>query len=696
MKKKLLSLLMALVMVFTLLPFNAIAAMRPLEETGSEETENEGTGSEEPGEGTGSTSLLSKEIHTVTHPTYLPSGEISLLNIISADAGLLSFTKGSTTVTGDVKLESWSVGADKKIKFTLSGGKDGDTITLPITVDSQVYGRATLTVIITLGYQKITITSDTTVVFGSTLTLTCAGLKGPAAVIYNITGGSEVASIEGNVLIPRKAGKVTITATQVANGVDYPAQTSDAVVITVTKATPTGSPTFTELKHAGLTLADANLTLGKFSVEGSVDWVLPDSTTVIANTAYEWKFTPKDSENYHSITGSVIPYTVTEDVFAIGDGVTEENLDGSFTTISFGEDDSSYKLTEYPDGSMCMVHTKMDGTVTTTELAADGTRTETIKKKDGSRQITATDKSGIVHTTIADRYGYTSVQVYIPQYITNAAARNGTIIDLPIPEIPCTDDRADAPLVTFTLYTTSPVRVSIPINNPTAGTVAINVAKNGAESVIKTSTTTGWDSIEVTLTGSATIKVADLSKDFIDVDRRHWYKDAADFATSRGLFNGVSPTQFDPNGHMSRAMLVTVLHNLEGNPRYGYINFARWLPDIEGTWYEAAAAWAIDYGHISGYEDGTFRGDVNITREQLAVILYRYAGYPSATDYVNSSLYDYLDYQTISPYAYDAMYWAVCSGVLYTPGGDHLYPQQAVTRAEVAQIFKNLVEFMAG
>ena len=98
MKKKLLSLLMALVMVFTLLPFNAIAAMRPLEETGSEETENEGTGSEEPGEGTGSTTLLSKEIHTVTHPTYLPSGEISLLNIISADAGLLSFTKGSTTV----------------------------------------------------------------------------------------------------------------------------------------------------------------------------------------------------------------------------------------------------------------------------------------------------------------------------------------------------------------------------------------------------------------------------------------------------------------------------------------------------------------------------------------------------------------------------------------------------------------------
>lgn len=674
MKKKLLSLLMALVMLLTLLPMNTLA-------TGE-------TGSESPGK------LLYKDTHTVNHPTYLPSGEVSLSSIIAGDAGLVSFALGEAVTTGDVTLTTWAVSAEKKLTFTVSGGKDGDTITFPITVNSQTYGNALLTVIVTLGYDNITITSPNTVVFGSTLTLTAAGLRGNAALIYDVVGGSEVAYIEGDVLIPRKTGKVIVTVTQVANGSEYPARTSDPVEITVTKATPTGSPTFTQLHHAGLTLADAALMLGNFSVPGSVDWVLPDSTVVIANTPYEWKFTPEDQLNYTSITGTVIPYTINDTVFVVGEGVTEENQDGSFTTISFGEDASSYKLTEYKDGSMCLVHTTMDGTVTTTERKADGTRTETIEKKDGSRQISATDKSGIIHTTFADKYGYTTAQVYLPYYITQNAARTGAVIELPIPEVPCTDDRSDAPVISFTLHTTTPVRVSIPINSPTAGTVAIIVAKNGAETIVKTSTT-GYDSIEVTLTESATVKIADLSKDFLDVDHRHWYKDAADFATSRGLFNGVSPTRFDANGTMSRAMLVTVLHNLEGNP-YAYTDYYYYnrLTDVRGTWYETAALWAITNGHITGFEDGTFRGDENITREQLAVILYRYAGYPSVTHYVNTSLTDYLDYRTISPYAYEAMYWAVCSGVLYTAGRDNLAPQQPVTRAEVAQTFMNLVEFL--
>lgn len=706
MKKKLLSLLMALVMLSTILPLPSLAAAvrEPLggivvestgESSGQDNKTEDGTtssneGSEEDG------GLLLKDTFPAKHPAHLLSGEVDFSNAINPKAGKLVFTKESETLSGSVKLSNWSISEDGKLSFSLSAGKTGDMITFAIKVSSEKFSERILKVEVTLGYERLMITSPTTVTYGESITLSCVGLVGNGAVIYSVVGDSTgAATITGNILTATKAGEVKISAVQTLDG-ESAAEPSDPVTITINKATPTGSPTFTKLEHAGLTLADAALKLGKFSVDGTVEWVLSDSTIVVANTAYEWEFTPKDTENYNTIKGTVTPYTVKDNAFAAGEGVTEENPDGSFTTISFGEDDSSYKLTEYPDGSMKMVHTKPDGTVTTTELTADGTRTETIENKDGSRQITARDKTGISHTTISDKYGYTTVQISLPASIINSAVKSGAVISLPIPEIPCTDDRSDAPVITFTLSTKTPVRVSIPVNSPTAGTVAITVAKNGQESIVKTCTT-GYDSVEVTLNGSTAIKVADLSKRFADVDRRHWYKDAVDFATSRGLFNGVTPFEFDANGHMSRAMLVQVLHNLEGNPHHGYdgyYGYAKHLSDVEGKWYEASAVWAIANGHIGGYEDGTFRGELDITREQLAVILYRYAGYPSANHYVNTSLTDYLDYQNISPYAYEAMYWALCSGVLYTAGGDKLSPQQPVTRAEVAQTFKNLVEFL--
>lgn len=676
MKKKFLSLLMALAMIVTILPFEALA------------TEGSNSGTTPPGVD----SLLTSKTVFLTHPTHRTSGEINISRYVNASAGRLSFKKGTATPNGSVTVSDWSVSDAGILSFNLASGKTSDTIEFTIEISSENFSTETLTLQLTLDYERLMITSATTMAYGETLTLSCEGTKGNGKVVYSVSDGTGSASLSGDKLVATKVGTVTVSAVQLLDGGNA-AQPSDPLTIIITKATPTGTPTYTELKHAGLTLADTHLTLANFNIEGTVEWVLPDNTVVIANTAYEWEFIPVDTDNYNTIRGTITPYIVEDKTFAAGEGTTEENLDGSFTTISFGEDSSSYKLTEYPDGSATMVHTKMDGTVTTTEKKADGTRTETIVKKDGSKQITATDKSGITYTTLADKYGYTSVQVYIPVSITSAAAKSGTVIELPIPELPCTDDRSDAPLITFTLSTTSSVRVSIPVNNPSAGTVAITVAKNGQETVVKTSTT-GYDSVEVTLSGSATVKVADLSKRFNDVDRRNWYKDAADFATSRGLFNGVTPFTFDANGHMSRAMLVTVLHNLEGNPRYGFDSYYGYLPDAKGAWYEAAAAWAIANGHISGFDDGTFRGDQDITREQLAVILYRYAGSPSSYHYVNASLTDYLDYGSISPYAYNAMYWAVCSGVLYTANGEKLSPQQPVTRAEVAQTFKNLVEFL--
>lgn len=671
MKKRILSIALALAMVFSLLPINSTAAESADEDEIIEE-------------------ILSSVEMEYTHPTHLTEGSFSISDKINKDVktGILVFSTGRYETTGSVRLKEWSVDDHANVYFTIANAKEGDTITLYVNIKAEYLGTETLKVVVTIGYDRITLTSATTVTFGKTLRLTCAGLTEGQSVIYNIVSGKEYATIKGDILTPLKVGTVVVEAIPVPSGGEE--DHSKRVTITIEKATPTVSVDFTSLDRAGLTLSDAQLGVNIGSTDGRIDWVLPDSTIVLANVAYEWIFIPSDTDNYHTITGTVTPYAVKDEDFVIGDGTTVRNEDGSYTTVAYGADDSRYELTEYPDGHYKLIHRRLDGTVVTLIKEADDTRTETTKYTDGSVKIEAQLANNVIYSFTKDNFGRVDVQVSLPYSLTSVAAKNGTVIDLPIPEIPNTDNLYDAPVVVFTVHTSDPVRVSIPINNPSAGTVAIFVAKNGEETVVKTSTT-GKDSLYVTLSGSTTVKVVDAAKKFKDVSRNEWFHSAVDFVTSHGLFQGVDATTFAPKESMSRAMIVQVLHNLEGNPNYGIYPF---YTDILGTWYAVPASWATRCGYINGFPDGTFRGEEKITWEQFAVILYRYVGSPSVSGFVNTPIYDYYDYTDISLYAWDAMYWAVNSGVLYTDGDNHLSPQSEVSRAEVAQTFRNLIEYL--
>lgn len=695
MKKRLLSIALALAMMFTLMPLESFAQEETEDPpvTGENSPEN-GDQTGEGGEG-GETeediqTLLTTDVYLAYHPTHLSEGSVSFASCFNkaVNPGLLSFTKGEATTTGTVKVESWSVDNDVVVRFKISDATEGDTITLPVTIHSEFFAQATLNIIITVGYDKPTIISESTVTYGSTLELSCAGCKNSGTVIYQITNGKEYATINGNILTPLKVGSVTIRAVEVpTTGED---SYSEHFTITIEKATPTVTARFSPLQRAGQTLSEALLTLGTASVDGTLEWVLPDSTTVLANTAYEWIFTPSDFDNYNTVTSTLTPYVVDDEDFVTGSGTTVQNADGSYTTVSYGEDDSRYELTEYPDGKLRMVHRQLDGTIVTTVKETDGTRTVITERKDGSLLTEAWLSNGLVYSIAKDRYGRVENQISLPRYLTEIAAKKDTVIELPISELPNTDNRADAPTIVFTVSTKDPVRVAIPINNPSAGTVAIIVDKYGRETVVK-NCITGKDCLYVTLTGSATVKVVDAAKRFKDVSDDDWFHSAAAFVTSRGLFQGMDAITFAPNATMSRAMLVQVLHNLEDNPFYGIFPF---FTDVAGTWYAESASWATYSGYINGYPDGTFRGDVNITREQLAVILYRYVGSPPVNGFVNTPIYNYYDYMDISPYAWTAMYWAVNSGVLYTDGSTHLSPGHDATRAEVAQTFRNLVEYL--
>jgi len=181
--------------------------------------------------------------------------------------------------------------------------------------------------------------------------------------------------------------------------------------------------------------------------------------------------------------------------------------------------------------------------------------------------------------------------------------------------------------------------------------------------------------------------------DFVDVPQSEWFYEDVYFAVSRGLFNGLDEDTFAPGASMTRAMLVTVLYRLEGQPAvYGGSTFA----DVAaGQWYTDAVIWASRKGIVNGLGNGKFGVDDNITREQMAAILYRYAqncGYDTAA---RAYLSGYSDAAKISTYAKEAMAWANAMGLINGRTATVLAPDGTATRAEVAAIFHRFVENIA-
>ena len=170
---------------------------------------------------------------------------------------------------------------------------------------------------------------------------------------------------------------------------------------------------------------------------------------------------------------------------------------------------------------------------------------------------------------------------------------------------------------------------------------------------------------------------------FTDVLADAWYAEAVREAVAQGLFAGTSDTTFGPEISMTRGMLVTVLHRMAGEPAATGTTF----PDVApNSYYAAAVAWASGKGIVSGYDNGGFGPDDAITREQLATILYHYAGSPAASE----QALDFTDADQVSGWADSSIRWAVDKKLLQG-SGDALLPKATATRAQVAAI---LVRFL--
>lgn len=229
------------------------------------------------------------------------------------------------------------------------------------------------------------------------------------------------------------------------------------------------------------------------------------------------------------------------------------------------------------------------------------------------------------------------------------------------------------------------VEVTVPMKETTPGTVAVLVREGGTRQVIRKSMA-GNKSLTVSLDGSAKIEIVDNSKQFADVPAANWEFNAVRFVSSHELFNGTGSSTFSPDLPMSRGMLAVVLHNLENNPSQGLTGM---FIDVDNSkWYAEGISWAAEQGIVSGYGGGKFGPNDDITREQLAVMLWRYAGRPAAT----SSSLNFTDADEISSWALDAMRWATGNGIISGKGNGILDPAGKATRAQAAQMLMKFME----
>ena len=388
---------------------------------------------------------------------------------------------------------------------------------------------------------------------------------------------------------------------------------------------------------------------------------------------------------------------------------TTKNDDGSTTKTETKKDGTVIETTTGKDGSISKTETKTetkpDGTKvetknetetnkdgskveseTRTETKKDGTvtesKTETITSKDGTKSETKsetkTDKNGVTSgtettktttangstgttvTTTENGESKTVAETTLSGKAVEDAKKNGEAVKAPV-EVEASRNSNTAPTVKVELPKgTGETKVEIPVSNATPGTVAVLVHPDGTEEIVKNSVPTE-NGIQLTVDGSATVKIVDNSKGFIDT-QDHWAKDAIDFVSARGLVNGMSATIYAPNNSTTRAQLWTILARQND-------------ADLSGgaTWYENAQNWAKD----KGVSDGA-NPNAAINRAQMVTMLWRAVGQPAPATEAT-----FTDVSADSYYA-SAVSWAVENGVTTGVGGGRFDPTATCTRAQIA------------
>lgn len=180
--------------------------------------------------------------------------------------------------------------------------------------------------------------------------------------------------------------------------------------------------------------------------------------------------------------------------------------------------------------------------------------------------------------------------------------------------------------------------------------------------------------------------LAASANDYVDVPANAWFHDAVDYVVQRGYMVGATSDRFNPYGALTRAQICQVLYAMNGKPTAG--TSPRFSDVTSDAWYSAAINWCATFGAVTGYPNGSFHPMEYVTREQLAMVLYKYSqlkGYAAEGEGGAMGIAGYADAADVGSWAYEAMSWCVAKGIL-TGSNIGLEPKKHGTRAEIAAI----------
>lgn len=430
--------------------------------------------------------------------------------------------------------------------------------------------------------------------------------------------------------------------------------------------------TMSEVNSITVTIKPAPLTVtakDRSAYVGSAVPTLP--TELVENTDYT--VTGLFKEDKLTKTPK-LSYVATPDMSKVGEFVVN---------ISEADAESNYTITYVP-GKLTITTRPSSGgsgntgTKTDTVKNPDGSTTKTETKADGSKTetTTATTPGGSTGSTVTktDTKGnsQTEANAKLSDKDVKDAQETGEAVTVPVKDIEAGKDSNSATEIKIDVPKNSgKTTVEIPVDNVTSGTVAVIVHPDGTEEIAKSSKPTE-DGVQLEIDGSATVKIIDNSKDFIDT-RDHWSRDEVNFVAARELFNGVGGNQFGVSQPMTRGMVNTVLARLADVDT---------TPGQGQAWYEVGTDWAKK----NGISDGT-NPTAPVTREQLATLLYRYAGSPSVSGTLHAA-----DAASVSDYAEDALLWANQNGIVNGVGSNTIAPKDNAQRAQVAAMLARYLQ----
>lgn len=683
----------------------------------------------------------------VSLPYIQTSVTASVAGKMPTDAGTLTYTPGSASTTGSVTVSEWSVnGNTGAVTATLSGGAAGDTVTLPVTIDSTNYADSTGKVVVTLTAKAdadVTITgapteaktygdSDFTLTGSVTNAGTGTGVwtwTSTDNTVLQLTPNGATASVK--IL---KAGSVTITTKY----------ESDTTIDTETTATITVNPKELTIKakDQSIYVGGTVPTLGadSYTVTGLVgEDTLTTQPTLDYNEAPDntkigtYTITPSGAEASANYSISYQTGTLTISSRPSSGGGTPAT---TTATIPVSGDEESVNVTVQVKGDTATV----TGANVDSVLEAEDVGTVTIDVSALNDNVSEVVVPAALLEKIADAVADESsnadgLEIKLPggsvSFDAEALAAiaeqaDGKDLRLNLDDIgesklntaqkAATGDMAVQAV--YDAYMTSnntrisdfkggkaTVSVSYTLKDGqlARGVTVYYIADDGTVTRMPTSYADGMVSWTVEHFSNYVVAYEDVCPQddscpisaFTDAEATEWYHDGVHWALENNVMSGMSNGLFAPNGDTSRAMVAVMLWRLEDSPA---VNYAMSFADVPAdAWYTEGVRWANSVGVIDGYSSSAFGPNDPVTREQLASMLYRYAQYKGIDVSVgeDTNILSYGDAFSVSEWAMPAMQWAVGAGIItgYDEGGERiLAPQRTSNRAVVATMFQRFCD----